>query len=117
GCAQAARVMAAGLSYGELAVAVAWSGVELPREVTTFEDAVRLAAVGILRRGVGAIREADQRARALRCAGRVSAASALYGGLRREDLAHAIAFATVAKPVTVPELRPDRGVEAVAVIA
>jgi hypothetical protein len=87
--------LAASLSYGELALAVAWSGVDLPGARTSRDQVLALGALGVYRHGREAIRAADEQARALRLAGELAVAAAMYGGLDRAERAHELAFSTL----------------------
>jgi len=81
------------LRYAELAMALAASGADLPRDCSR-EQTFALAALGVARMGVDAIRAANKKASAMRLAG--DSAAKLYGGKRRENRAHDLAsFATV----------------------
>ena len=83
------------LRPAELAMALAASGVDLPRKCSR-EQTFAWAALGVARLGVDGIRAANVKARELRLDGNFGAASKMYGGVRREDRAVALAtFATV----------------------
>lgn len=95
-CVELGRARAAMLHCGELAVAVAWSGVDLPRGPVSPDEALTLAAYGVLRHSVTEIRTAHQTAATLRKSGQPRKASELYGGVRREHRAHQVADDLVA---------------------
>lgn len=95
-CVELGRARAAMLHAGELAIAVAWSGVDLPRGPVSPDEALTLAAFGVLRHSVAEIRAAHQTAETLRKSGQARKAAELYGGVRRERRAHRVAHDLVA---------------------
>ncbi|MBB6373225.1 hypothetical protein BKA01_000447 [Pseudonocardia eucalypti] len=101
-----ARSVAGRLSYGEMSLAVAWSGVELPERGASVsrEQVLALAALGIRRPGgLLTLCTTEARARDLRRAGDFGAASEIYGGKAREDRAHDLAFSVIPLPAELDE--------------
>lgn len=115
------RALAASLSVGELAFAVAWSGADLPKlsPRTSKDEVFALAGLGIRRHGLKAIRAADEQARRLRTARKYAEAEKLYGvGRARQDQAHGLAYCALPSSLVLSRAALDEAEgDVVAVIA